>query len=104
MIEEPRPVATQDRSCLAGRREAHGMGRARSAVLRTPGVGPLTALALVALYHRGELVSAEAFIAFMGMEVRVRESGRWRGWVCFALLKNGTEFNPVLRLKACAST
>ena len=69
-----------------------------------PGVGSLTALALVALYHRGELVSAEAFIAFMGMDVRVRESGRWRGWGCFALLKNGTEFNPALRLKACAST
>ena len=44
-----------------------------------PGVGPLTALALVALYHRGEFVRADAFIAFMGMDVRVRESGQWRG-------------------------
>ena len=124
-----------------------------------PGVGPLTALALVALYHRGEFARADAFIAFMGMDVRVRESGQWRGrrkltkkgdpevrrllfnaamqarrsplWepyylalrqrglsstaafvalgrklarVCFALLKNGTEFNPELRLRACAST
>ena len=124
-----------------------------------PGVGPLTALALVALYHRGEFVRADAFIAFMGMDVRVRESGQWRGrrkltkkgdpevrrllfnaamqarrsplWepyylalrqrglsataafvalgrklarICFALLKNGTEFNPNLRSGACAST
>ncbi len=131
----------------------HGLGRA------LPGVGPLTALALVALYHRGEFVCADAFIAFMGMDVRVRESGQWRGrrkltkkgdpevrrllfnaamqarrsplWepyyltlrqrglsataafvalgrklarVCFALLKNGTEFNPDLRLGPCAST
>ena len=124
-----------------------------------PGVGPLTALALVALYHRGEFVCADAFIAFMGMDVRVRESGQWRGrrkltkkgdpevrrllfnaamqgrrspvWepyylalrhrglsataafvalgrklarVCFALLKNGTEFNPELRLGTCITT
>ena len=39
----------------------------------------LTALALVALYPRGEFVRADAFIAFMGMDVRVRESGQWRG-------------------------
>ena len=124
-----------------------------------PGVGPLTALALVARYHRGEFVCADAFIAFMGMAVRVRESGQWRGrrkltkkgdpevrrllfnaamqgrrspvWepyylalrqrglsataafvalsrklarICFALLKNGTEFNPSLRAGSCAST
>ena len=36
-----------------------------------PGVGPLTALALVALYHRGDFLCADAFIAFMGMDVRV---------------------------------
>ena len=57
----------------------HGLGRASSALPRTPWVGPLTALALVALYHRGEFVCADAFIAFMGMDVRVRESGQWRG-------------------------
>ena len=44
-----------------------------------PGVGPLTALALVALDHRGEFVCADAFIAFMGMDARVRESGQWHG-------------------------
>lgn len=44
-----------------------------------PGVGPLTALAIVATYHRGQFRSDDAFIAFMGMDVRVRESGRFRG-------------------------
>ena len=44
-----------------------------------PGVGSLTALALVARYHRGDFLCADAFIAFMGMDVRVRESGQWRG-------------------------
>lgn len=44
-----------------------------------PGVGPLTALAIVATYHRGQFRSADAFIAFMGMDVRVRDSGKFRG-------------------------
>ena len=44
-----------------------------------PGVGPLTALAMVATYHRGQFRSADAFIAFMGMDVRVRDSGQFRG-------------------------
>ena len=44
-----------------------------------PGVGPLTALAMVATYHRGRFRNDDAFIAFMGMDVRVRESGRCRG-------------------------
>jgi len=44
-----------------------------------PGVGPLTALAMVATYHRGQFRNDDAFIAFMGMDVRVRESGLYRG-------------------------
>lgn len=44
-----------------------------------PGVGPLTALAMVATYHRGQFRNDDAFIAFMGMDVRVRESGMYRG-------------------------
>ena len=34
-------------------------------------LGPLTALALVATYHHGQFLSADAFIAFMGMDIRV---------------------------------
>jgi transposase len=44
-----------------------------------PGLGPLTALAMLATYHRGPFRNDDAFIAFMGMNVRVRESGRYRG-------------------------
>ncbi len=44
-----------------------------------PGVGPLTAMALVASWRRGEFRSVDAFIAFLGLDVRVRQSGRWRG-------------------------
>jgi len=44
-----------------------------------PGFGPLTALVMVATYHRGQFTRADAFIAFMGMDVRVRDSGQFRG-------------------------
>ena len=44
-----------------------------------PGVGPLTALAMVATYHRGKFLNVDTFIAFMGMDVRVRDSGHFRG-------------------------
>ena len=44
-----------------------------------PGVGPLSGAALVAHYHRGHFRSADAFVAYLGLDLRVRESGRYRG-------------------------
>ena len=49
--------------------------RARS----VPGIGPMNALALTACYHRGEFTSVDAFIAFIGLDVRVKDSGKIRG-------------------------
>lgn len=43
------------------------------------GVGPVNAAALVAFYHRGNFRNADALVAFMGLDVRVRESGRFKG-------------------------
>lgn len=43
------------------------------------GVGPVTAAALTFIFHRGAFKSADAFIAFIGMDVRVRESGTFSG-------------------------
>lgn len=43
------------------------------------GIGPVTSAALTMIYHRGTFASADAFIAFMGMDVRVRDSGTFRG-------------------------
>ena len=60
--------------------------------LTVPGIGPLNAAALVAAYHRGSFCNADAFIAFLGLDVRVRESGRFRGKR--KLTKRG---NPQLR-------
>lgn len=47
--------------------------------LSIPGVGPLNAVALVSVFHRGAFASADAFIAFIGLDVRLRESGQYKG-------------------------
>lgn len=44
-----------------------------------PGVGALNAANLVAIYYRGDFRRADSFIAFMGLDVKVRESGYYRG-------------------------
>ena len=44
-----------------------------------PGIGPINAAALVAIFHRGVFSKSDAFIAFMGLDVRVRESGYFKG-------------------------
>lgn len=36
-------------------------------------------MALVASWRRGRFHSADAFIAFLGLDVRVKQSGRWQG-------------------------
>lgn len=47
--------------------------------LSIPGIGPANAAALVATYHRGAFANSDAFVSFMGLDVRVRESGQYRG-------------------------
>lgn len=43
------------------------------------GIGPVNAIALVMAFHRGEFRSSDAFIAFLGLDVRVRDSGQCTG-------------------------
>jgi transposase len=67
--------------------------------LSVPGVGPCNAAALVAAYHRGAFASSDAFVAYIGLDVRIRESGRFKGKR--KLTKHG---EPELRrLLYCAS-
>jgi transposase len=44
-----------------------------------PGIGPSNAAALLATYHRGHFRKSDAFIAYIGLDVRVRESGYYKG-------------------------
>ena len=43
------------------------------------GIGPLTAAALNMAFLRGSFRSSDAFIAFLGLDVRMKESGRYCG-------------------------
>ncbi len=47
--------------------------------LSIPGIGPINAAALVSVYHRGAFSSSDAYVAYVGLDVRQRESGRYRG-------------------------
>lgn len=44
-----------------------------------PGVGLLNALALVCCFHRGEFRRSDQWVAYLGLDVRVRDSGASRG-------------------------
>jgi len=59
--------------------KAAGWGDALNRLETIPGVGKLNALALMAMYQRGEFSSADRFIAFLGLDIRVRDSGTFRG-------------------------
>jgi transposase len=56
-----------------------GYGEAYRHCLSIPGIGPLNAAGLVAMYHRGWFANADAFVAYLGLDVRVRESGNYKG-------------------------
>lgn len=56
-----------------------GWGETLTRCQAIPGIGPLTAVGLVAAYHRGSFCYHDQFIAFLGMDVRVRDSGHFRG-------------------------
>ena len=47
--------------------------------LSIPGIGSGNASALVVAYHRGCFAGSDAFISFLGLDVRIRDSGYSRG-------------------------
>jgi transposase len=153
-----RMIAKLDRALLAQAKEL-GWSESIARCRAIPGIGPLTAMALVATWHRGAFSNVDAFVAFLGLDVRVRQSGRWQGrrkltkkghgeirrllfnaamqarrnplWapyylrlrdrglsstaafvalsrklakVCFALLQNNSQFDPLAHRPACMST
>jgi transposase len=64
-----------------------------------PGIGPANAAALTSAYHRGAFAGSDAFIAYMGLDIRIRESGRYKGKR--KLTKRGE--SELRRLLYCAS-
>lgn len=58
--------------------------------LTIDGVGPMGAAALVWLFEAHDFASSDQAVAFVGMDVSVRESGKWMGKV--KLTKRGPAF------------
>jgi transposase len=50
-----------------------------SRVRQLPGVGFLTAVGLVMSFMRGDFANSDAFVAYLGMDVTVAQSGKWSG-------------------------
>lgn len=69
------------------------------ACLSVPGIGPDNAAALTAAFHRGAFASSDAYIAYLGLDIRVRESGNYKG-KC-KLTKRGEA--EIRRLLYCAA-
>lgn len=44
-----------------------------------PGIGDINAAALVCAFHRGSFAGSDAFVAYLGLDVRRRESGAFKG-------------------------
>lgn len=63
------------------------------------GVGEITAIALVMAFLRGDFKNSDAFVAFLGLDVRVRDSGKLTGKR--KLTKQGD--TEVRRLLHCAA-
>ena len=47
--------------------------------LSIPGIGSANASALVVAYHRGAFSGSDAFISYLGLDVRIRDSGCFKG-------------------------
>lgn len=68
-----------------------------------PGVGPLNALALCSAYRSGQFVHRDPFVAFLGLDVRTKDSGKHKGRR--KLTKKGeSEYRRLLHNAAMAAT
>src|SRR3546814_3721568 len=55
--------------------------------MKVEGIGLLTGARLIASFQRGDFRNADAFIAFLGLDLRISQSGRKKGRSC--LTKRG---------------
>ncbi|UFH49910.1 IS110 family transposase [Pseudomonas sp. KNUC1026] len=64
-------------------REANLLSHAKR-IQAIEGIGPLTAAGLIMAFIRGDFTSSDAFIAFLGLDLRVSDSGRKQGQRCLS--------------------
>jgi transposase len=73
-----RQVAALDER-IAGRARASEEFEAAARLDEVPGVGPVVAAAVAARLRALPFARADQFVAYVGLDVRVRESGRFKG-------------------------
>lgn len=78
MVEVSNAIANLERRMRVLAKEM-GWSRVLQHCQTIPGIGELNALALVACFHRGTFKTVDAFIAYLGLDIRVRDSGKLKG-------------------------
>lgn len=79
LLRRMRSLATRLEQRIVETIQASGWEEAWRRCQQIEGIGPLTSAALATIYQRGSFRNADAFIAFLGLDVRVRDSGKQRG-------------------------
>ena len=80
----------------------HSLAAAAAALMAVPGIGEVTAPALAACLVEKQFIHPDQFVAYVGLDLRVSQSGRRRGQ--FGLSKHGdAELRRLLYLAAMSA-
>jgi transposase len=79
LLRHLRRVADALERRILGVVEHSGWAQAARRAAQLEGIGALSAAALATVFQRGHFRSSDAFIAFLGLDVRARDSGQHRG-------------------------
>lgn len=95
-------AAAADPSATDGASRGHSLAGAAAALLAIPGIGGVTAPALAACLVEKQFTHPDQFVAYIGLDIRVHQSGQRRGQ--FGLSKHGdAELRRLLFLAAMAA-
>jgi transposase len=96
------PVADSDSTVAPAAPQGHSLATAATALMAIPGIGEVTAPALAACLLDKQFTHPDQFVAYVGLDIRVHQSGRRRGE--FGLSKHGdAELRRLLYLAAMAA-
>jgi transposase len=96
------PVADPDPTAAPAAPHRHSLATAAAALLAIPGIGEVTAPALAACLLDKQFTDPDQFVAYVGLDIRVQQSGRRKGQ--FGLSKYGdAELRRLLYLAAMAA-
>lgn len=79
MRDFDRFIGQIDRKMLCLIREDVEFNAQRERLATIPGIGPVTSVALAALFKRFSFGSADSVVSYVGLDPKVRQSGTWVG-------------------------